>query len=782
MCSFCSLAAFQSGNFSADGIAGTAAAAQSFPPLSNGAVNYVYETTDAADNTSTAYSIAVGDFFIGSASSTTNTYNDDWIRFQGAANTTYTISMNSLGLFGAALNDPYIILSDSAGNQITFNNDGGPGNYAQVTFTTTAAGTYYIGAGAAGFNDSGQYAVTITAGSKGSFDHLMGAAALYEPEASWSPNAAGTAVNVTFAMRASGPAFDASQNPTAFLALTAAQTTAAQMATQMYSEISGLSFTQVSPGGRSNNATVLFGGYSSTTDGAGAYAYFPGDTAASSIAGDVWLNNDAVSQTSLRFGSYDFYTILHELGHAVGLAHPGDYNAAPGVAITYAANAQFAQDSLQYTVMSYFAETNTGANFNGTYADTLMLYDVFALHQLYGADFSTRAGNTVYGFNSLAGDVYNFAVNVDPALCIWDGGGNDTLDVSGWSMAQTINLAAGSFSSVGGLTYNVSIAFGATIENAVGGSGADTIIGNFADNVLYGNGGGDFLYGGLGNDIFIGGTGADVLNGDAGFDAASYALATAAVQVRLDGLAGATGEAVGDTFSSIEGLIGSDFNDVLTGANLVGNYIDGQNGSDTINGLGGDDYLVGGEGFDSITGGTGSDSLYGGAGDDYLWADLGSDYAYGGSGNDTIRSGFVDGIAAFGEAGNDVISAFTGVDYLDGGDGDDIIFSGANSDALLGGAGNDALAGSLGNDTYTGGAGFDYFNLSTDISVGQYDVITDWSLTEDFLYLSAASSSSTYFGSYAGGAFSITYIGSQYYVVYANGATAADLQASTFYV
>src|SRR6185503_11104660 len=114
-------------------------------------------------------------------------------------------------------------------------------------------------------------------------------------------------------------------------------------------------------------------------------------------------------------------------------------------------------------VMGYFDESNTTTSF-GSYPDTLMLYDIYALQQIYGANLATRSGNTVYGFNSTAGGVYDFTINTDPALCIWDGGGIDTLDCSGYSNSQIISLVAGTFSNIGGFSGNVSIAIGAVIE------------------------------------------------------------------------------------------------------------------------------------------------------------------------------------------------------------------------------------------------------------------------------------------------------------------------------
>jgi Ca2+-binding RTX toxin-like protein len=85
---------------------------------------------------------------------------------------------------------------------------------------------------------------------------------------------------------------------------------------------------------------------------------------------------------------------------------------------------------------------------------------------------------------------------------LFDSGGNDTLDYSGFATNQRINLNAETFSNVGPGVGNVSIARGVVIENAIGGSGSDTLIGNSVANLLSGRGGGDILTGGLGNDTF----------------------------------------------------------------------------------------------------------------------------------------------------------------------------------------------------------------------------------------------------------------------------------------
>ena len=145
---------------------------------------------------------------------------------------------------------------------------------------------------------------------------------------------------------------------------------------------------------------------------------------------------------------------MHELGHAVGLSHPGDYNGA--AATTYAGQAEYAQDSEQYTIMSYWGHENTSLNqlnvdwSTGFYNNpqTPLLHDILTIQEKYGADPTTRADDTVYGWNSTAGNaVYDFSQNLFPYLSIYDAGGNDTIDMSGAGVSVYINLNDGQFSS-----------------------------------------------------------------------------------------------------------------------------------------------------------------------------------------------------------------------------------------------------------------------------------------------------------------------------------------------
>lgn len=269
--------------------------------------------------------------------------------------------------------------------------------------------------------------------------------------------------------------------------------------------------------------------YMNTTTNVGyAHAYYPTGTQA---GGSVWFNSTYGTNSGTNnlqnpvIGAWGFQTYIHETGHALGLDHPGAYN---GGSPTYANNAEYAQDSLQYTIMSYFTANNTGADWvasdgNTYYAQTPMIDDIMVIQAIYGAETTTRTGDTVYGFNSNADrSVFDFSVNKHPVLSIWDSGGIDTLDLSGFSTASVISLVPGTFSNADAMTSNISIARNTWIENAIGGSGNDTITGNDLANKLIGNAGNDTINGGLGNDILIGGAGADKLQGGDGDDIIYY--------------------------------------------------------------------------------------------------------------------------------------------------------------------------------------------------------------------------------------------------------------------
>jgi serralysin len=435
-----------------------------------------------------------------------------------------------------------------------------------------------------------------------------------------------------------------------------------------------------------NSADITFGNLASapTTQ---AYAYIPRPVLTSNpainaqildIGGDVWVSASQASNFQLDEGRYGLQTLAHEVGHALGISHPGAYNAAPGVSITYGPNAEYAQDTRAYTIMSYFEASSLGARHfdfhlsTTAYSGVPLIHDIAAAQRIYGADMTTRTGNDTYGFNStiVGRDTFDFTKTPAPIGAIWDAGGIDTIDTSGFATTQYIDLREGTLSSIGGVTYdtaptyeqvlanraaagitstlslttynsnmaalaanpvvgrltdNFGIAYGVVIENAIGGSGFDTIVGNevanvltgnAGDDVLNGNGGNDTLLGGLGTDAVHGGAGDDVMNGGTGGDTMSGGAGNDLFFVDNSGdMVGELSAEGTDTVSSsisytlgdnVENLILTDSATTGTG-NGLDNVITGNAVANTLSGGAGNDRLIGGDGVDSLVGGLGND-------------------------------------------------------------------------------------------------------------------------------------------------------------------------------
>jgi serralysin len=464
----------------------------------------------------------------------------------------------------------------------------------------------------AGVADNGKPSLTID----------QAAIRLVGGEPGWSP-ALGIGATVTYGFRADAPA-TMPDDATGFQRFSATQIRAAEQALKGWSDVANIRFVRVGVGDTgeaaySNNASILFSDYTGGVAGASAFSFFPGNLSVGSQSGDVWVNSTLGYNVTPSLSNYGGQVLIHEIGHSIGLDHPSDYDATADDNLTYGANASYYEDDRQYTVMSYFNEFNTGANFGSQYSASPMIDDIAAAQLEYGPNMSTRTGDTVYGFNSNADEPW-FITNssfTKLVFAAWDAGGTDTFEFSGYANNQVIDLRAGYFSNVGGLAGNVAIAQGVSIENAITGSGADTVTGNFADNVITTGSGADSVTAGAGNDTIDGGSGQNYLRGDDGAD-------------------------------SING--GSGFDDS-----------NGNMGADTIHGNGGDDYSVGGKD---------NDLLFGDAGADIVWGNLGNDTCDGGDGNDQVRGGQGDDSAS-GGAGNDFVSGDRGNDTISGGTGAD---------------------------------------------------------------------------------------------------------------
>jgi serralysin len=316
-----------------------------------------------------------------------------------------------------------------------------------------------------------------------------------------------TTPTITYGFPTTAPSWSAGAEGNGFSPFNASQIQAARLAVGVFDDVIRPDFATAS-----GKAQVTF--QNTNTDIGYAHAYYPGNFGA---AGSAWFNSNygpssgSNNLQSPQVGQWGFMTFIHELGHAMGLDHPGDYSGT----VRYETHAPYLQDTKMYTVMSYFGAENTGADHVASdgrpyEAQTLMMHDIKALQDMYGAETATRAGNTTYGFNSNAGSkLFDFTQNKHPIVCIWDGGGNDTLDLSGFATSSRVDLRPGTFSNADAMTKNISIAIGALIENARGGNAADVLGGNSAANRLEGGGGNDRLLGYGGNDRLSGGAGAD---------------------------------------------------------------------------------------------------------------------------------------------------------------------------------------------------------------------------------------------------------------------------------
>ncbi len=194
----------------------------------------------------------------------------------------------------------------------------------------------------------------------------------------------------------------------------AVQVSAARHAIGLWDDLIAATFTE-KLGVAALDADIRF---SNSTVPGYAYAYFPGlsandEDATEKLSGSLWFNPTYGDLKTPIVGDYGFMTLLHEIGHTIGLSHPGPYD---GEGVTYAANAVYVEDTRQYTIMSYFESSLTGADWRGYYPQTPMLHDVYAIQAIYGADKTTRTGDTVYGFNATAGDsVYDFTQTKNPS-------------------------------------------------------------------------------------------------------------------------------------------------------------------------------------------------------------------------------------------------------------------------------------------------------------------------------------------------------------------------------
>ncbi|MEZ0224840.1 MAG: matrixin family metalloprotease, partial [Alphaproteobacteria bacterium] len=432
--------------------------------------------------------------------------------------------------------------------------------------------------------------------------------------------------------------------------------------------------------------------------------------------GDIFLFEIGTSYfttTNMVPGGAGFGTILHEIGHTLGLKHPFDDggNGRP---------ASDAYDGYD-TVMSYDDPQIVDYNFIYDYSQgfqaTPMPLDILAIQYIYGANMTTNAGDNTY-------------VLTDDGIVrtIWDAGGTDTINASAIGEALALNLNGGSIMKYGNYSATA-LAYNMIIENAIGTALGDLITGNSGNNTLDGGNGNDTITGGAGNDSLIGGIGNDTLDGGEDNDvitggAGNNSMAGGAGADTITGGSGndsLTGGAGADTMT---GASGNDTYDVDVAGDTVNENLG--EGTDTVRAAISFDLSVNGLNIENLTlvtgagdiSGTGNDldnSLIGNSNNNTLDGGIGVDAMNGGAGNDTYVVDAVGEIITD-TAGVDTVRS--SIDYILGvglehltltGSGNvngtgnssvNILTGNSGNNTFDGGAGNDTMAGGLGNDTY----------------------------------------------------------------------------------
>lgn len=646
---------------------------------------------DARASSGTQYALSVGDILHGSL----NPVNDkDWFRVELTAGTIYDFILE--GVESAQLE-----IQDARGNRVAEGQ-----NFFSYTklkiFSPDTSGTYYIVIGSTNTEQTANYEL--------SFEENPITTVGHEEIADY--------MSFQFPVK---QAFDVAAGGVLTANITALNEAGQQLARwglEAWSNVTGIKFEFVAE----DDADITFDD-NLDRDDLGAYA-IRSTSEGFIVSAIVNVPAEFLSRSGPAIDSYDFYVYLHEIGHALGLGHPGPYDARFPAAI----DKIFLNDSWQTTVMSYFhQEEDDFVDADFALPVTPMVSDIIAIQSLYGVPVDINPGDTVYGYGSnvegYLGELFEHwsgegdsSFDNPVTLTLYDSGGIDTLDLRTDSANQRVDLRPEGFSNVFGLTGNLIVARDTLIENYIAGSGDDVVTGNAVTNYLEGRNGDDDLRGNGGNDILEGGAGADRLDGGEGMDWASYRDSSTGVTVNLadETLIGAHAE--GDVLINIENIIGSAYADVLTGDDGA-NSLEGGPGADSLAGGAGEDTASYARSSAGVTVRLHSSETQGGdAEGDTFAAMVTVDYA--GSDGTTRQetvpdiehlrgSVYADTLA--GDSRTNNLAGGPGDDRLYGGPGggDDVLLGGSGADSLFGGTGDDILEGGPDADTLRGGAGAD---------------------------------------------------------------------------
>ncbi|NEX61934.1 DUF4214 domain-containing protein [Noviherbaspirillum galbum] len=661
----------------------------------------------------------------------------DYYKVDLVAGTTYIFGVKGSTSSGGTLADPKLTLFDanllqleSCDNLPVYTTKAGTLADPQIGFTATSTGSYYLAV--AGSSSTGTY--TITEDKVGTDTAI---ASLLDG-ARWNAGSPlGTPVKLTYSFLTSTV-----NGYGGFAIMTAAQKDAVRTILASYAALANLSFTEVAD----SSSSQLRLGCADLQGTAEGITFFSSAPSGAYTSNKI-LMEVARSDANYVGGMYTYEALIHEIGHSLGLKHPGNYNGSSGVG--EAPFMPLALDNRKFTDMSYVNDPLRTA-----WHSTPGLYDIASIQYLYGVNAAAASPTQSFTVGSTAPESRTLFSTAPGA----------TLDAGNQCKPVTISLTPGTFSSVGvnadgtAAHDNISIAFGSTFTGAIGGAGNDVIVGNDLGDRLAGGAGNDTVTGGAGDDTIVDFSGADWLDGGGGkntlaLSATSADLNAAAdaqlVNIAVIDLAGAAAGVILDLHLQSEAIAvnGSAFNDIMTpsagGGKLAGGagddvilgvvaglVIDGGTGTNTLrvtqtstilNAMS-DDQLVNVQAVDLSNAGAGvtldlhlqteAINVVGGGFDDTITLSRGGGRVDGGSGSDTLllagsRTQFSvtpsgSGYLVKDKAGSQASATLSSVEKLKF-----IDMTIALGTAVDGTAGNDKFNGTAAFQRFSGGDGVD---------------------------------------------------------------------------